>query len=110
MRRFARLATHLLILTLFFAGHASAQNVLTPGHVARLRLVSQAAINPVGTEVAYVLAVPRMPFQEDDGPSWTELHVVVADGPGDHREATDGLAVVRTLDRLTTSLHSGAPA
>ena len=80
MRRFARLATHLLILTLFFAGHASAQNVLTPGHVARLRLVSQAAINPVGTEVAYVLAVPRMPFQEDDGPSWTELHVVGADG------------------------------
>lgn len=31
-------------------------------------------------------------------------------GPGDHREATDGLAVVRTLDRLTTSLRSGAPA
>ncbi len=35
---------------------------------------------------------------------------LVADGPGDHREATDGLAVVRTLDRLTKSLHTGAPA
>ena len=35
---------------------------------------------------------------------------LVAEGPGDHREATDGLAVVRTLDRLTTSLHTGAPA
>lgn len=33
-----------------------------------------------------------------------------ADGPGDHREALDGLAVVRVLDRLTTSLRSGAPA
>ena len=32
------------------------------------------------------------------------------DGPGDHREAHDGLAVVRTLDRLTTSLRTGAPA
>ena len=37
------------------------------------------------------------------------LHLV-AEGPGDHREATDGLAVVRTLDRLTTSLQTGAPA
>jgi predicted dehydrogenase len=35
---------------------------------------------------------------------------LVADGPGDHREATDGLAVVRALDRLTESLRSGAPA
>jgi len=35
---------------------------------------------------------------------------LAAEGPGDHREATDGPAVVRTLDRLTTSLHTGAPA
>lgn len=32
------------------------------------------------------------------------------EGPGEHREALDGLAVVRTLDRLTTSLRTGAPA
>ncbi len=35
---------------------------------------------------------------------------LVQAGPGDHREAHDGLAVVRTLDRLTTSLRTGAPA
>jgi predicted dehydrogenase len=35
---------------------------------------------------------------------------LITEGPGDHREATDGLAVVRTLDRLTTSLQTGAPA
>jgi len=35
---------------------------------------------------------------------------LVAEGPGDHVEATAGLAVVRTLDRLTTSLRTGAPA
>ena len=35
---------------------------------------------------------------------------LVTDGPGDHSEATDGLAVVRTLDRLTTSLQTSAPA
>jgi predicted dehydrogenase len=32
------------------------------------------------------------------------------EGPGGHREALDGLAVVRALDRLTTSLRTGAPA
>jgi predicted dehydrogenase len=37
------------------------------------------------------------------------LHLV-EEGPGDHREATDGLAVVRALDRLTESLRAGAPA
>ena len=30
---------------------------------------------------------------------------LVANGPGDHREALDGLTVVRTLDRLTESLR-----
>ena len=31
------------------------------------------------------------------------------EGPGDHREALDGLAVVRTLDRLTESLRAPSP-
>ena len=31
---------------------------------------------------------------------------LVLEGPGDHREARDGLAVVRTLDRLSESLRS----
>ena len=31
---------------------------------------------------------------------------LVTEGPGDHREARDGLAVVRTLDRLSESLRS----
>jgi len=35
---------------------------------------------------------------------------LVEEGPGDHREAHDGLAVVRALDRLTASLRSGSPA
>ena len=35
---------------------------------------------------------------------------LVEQGPGDHAEATGGLAVVRALDRLTTSLRTGEPA
>ena len=37
------------------------------------------------------------------------LHLV-EQGPGDHREALDGLTVVRALDRLTESLRAGEPA
>ena len=53
---------------------------------------------------------PKIP---NDEPLRLELQHflrLVADGPGDHREATDGLAVVRTLDRLTMSLRTGSPA
>ncbi len=49
---------------------------------------------------------PKIP---NDEPLKLELQHflrLVVDGPGDHREARDGLAVVRTLDRLTTSLRS----
>jgi predicted dehydrogenase len=35
---------------------------------------------------------------------------LVDEGPGDYREALDGLAVVRALDRLTRSLETGQPA
>ena len=35
---------------------------------------------------------------------------LAVEGPGDHREARDGLAVVRTLDRLTESLRGAVPA
>ena len=53
---------------------------------------------------------PKIP---NDEPLRLELQhflQLVADGPGDYREATDGLAVVRALDRLTISLRSGEPA
>jgi predicted dehydrogenase len=51
---------------------------------------------------------PKIP---NDEPLRLELQHflrLVADGPGDHREAVDGLAVVRALDRLTESLRGGA--
>ena len=35
---------------------------------------------PDGSQIAYALAVPRRPGEEDDGPSWVELHVVGRDG------------------------------
>ena len=53
------------------------------------------------------------PKIQNDEPLRLELQHflrLVEEGPGDHREAVDGLAVVRALDRLTTSLRTGAPA
>lgn len=76
-RRSAPLAVALTFVTV---SAALAQGVFTPQHVARIRSVTQAAISPDGSQVAYVLTVPRVPLQEDDGAAWEELHVVSADG------------------------------
>jgi dipeptidyl aminopeptidase/acylaminoacyl peptidase len=40
----------------------------------------EAACRPDGTQVAYVLSVPRDLPKEKDGPSWAELHVVDTKG------------------------------
>lgn len=57
--------------------------VMTPRDVARIETVGEAAIRPDGSEIAYTLGVPRdLESMEEDGPAWTELHVVGFDGGG----------------------------
>jgi len=53
---------------------------------------------------------PKIPNAEPLRLELEHFLQLVDDGPGDHREAVDGLAVVRALDRLTESLRAGAPA
>jgi len=67
---------------------------LTPGDVAGLRTVVEIAPSPGGAEVAYVLSVPREPFEEEDGQGWKELHVL--DGEGISRRYVGG--AVRVSD------------
>jgi len=55
-------------------------NLMTPEHVARLKEVTSAVISPDGTQVAYTLAVPRIPFEDENGSSWTELHLADMEG------------------------------
>jgi len=57
-----------------------ADDVLTPEHVARLKSVTSAAVSPDGRHVAYVLAVPRVPGEDDNGSAWRELHVASTEG------------------------------
>lgn len=59
---------------------AMAQRSMTPEDVARLSQVADVEISPDGRAVAYLLSVPRIPFQDEDGPAWAELHVVARDG------------------------------
>ncbi len=82
MIRVPRFASPLLavVFVVTSAASALAQETFTPHHVAKIRTVAQVAISPDASEIAYVLAVPRIPFQDDDGGSWTELHVVNTNG------------------------------
>jgi dipeptidyl aminopeptidase/acylaminoacyl peptidase len=54
--------------------------VWTPQEVASLRSATSVRISPDGARVAYLLSVPRDPFEEDNGAPWGELHVVGRDG------------------------------
>ena len=49
-------------------------------HIAKVRSVGAVSTSPDGTQVAYTLSVPRRPGVDDDGPAWTELHVIRPDG------------------------------
>ncbi len=53
---------------------------LTVQDVARTRSVGSALISPDGKLIAYTLNVPRDITTEDDGPQWTELHLIGSDG------------------------------
>src|SRR5262245_7382889 len=71
----------ILFTLLLLPAHVFAQdNLFTPHHVAKLRMVTAAVISPDGGQVAYILGVPRQIPKEKDGPAWAELHVVDSNG------------------------------
>src|SRR5258706_3441932 len=70
----------LVLALLLSSWPLAASDTLTSLDVARLRTVSAVAISPDGMRIAYTLTVARRPMEEEDGPAWTELHVVGRDG------------------------------
>jgi dipeptidyl aminopeptidase/acylaminoacyl peptidase len=54
---------------------AVAAGGLAPEQIGDLRSVAEVAISPDGSHVAYVVRVPRDPFEDEDGGAWMELHV-----------------------------------
>lgn len=85
-----------LVLSPALAGSlAGAVEALTAHDLARLEAVSAAAIAPDGGAVAYLRSVPRDPFEEEDGTSWRELHLV--DSAGRSRPYVTGEVTVGSL-------------
>jgi dipeptidyl aminopeptidase/acylaminoacyl peptidase len=78
----------LLAALCLFAGGAWANGGMTLEQVAKVRAVTQAAVGPDGRQVAYALSVPREIGVDEDGPAWSELHVV--DGEGNSRSFVTG--------------------
>ncbi len=74
MPRWIPLLFALLISTPVLAEGMSLQQI------AELRAVGQVLISPDGSHTAYLLAVPRKPGEDEDGPAWTQLHVIDSDG------------------------------
>jgi dipeptidyl aminopeptidase/acylaminoacyl peptidase len=48
--------------------------------LAALRQVGSVELSPDGEWVAYTLYVPRQPGHDEDGPAWSELHLVPVEG------------------------------
>ncbi|MGH9463556.1 MAG: prolyl oligopeptidase family serine peptidase, partial [Vicinamibacteria bacterium] len=95
MHRPARLQGLVLLILLFvLLSPAPAQQLFTPERLAALRTVISAEVSPDGKHIAYVLAVPRDPFEEEDGPAWQELHVVDENGAS-HPYVTGATTVQR---------------
>ncbi|MCH8966374.1 MAG: S9 family peptidase [Planctomycetes bacterium] len=67
-------------VVLLGAAPAPAKELFTADHVAKLRSVSTAKVSPDGRHIAYVLSVPRRPYKDENGPSWSQLHVIGPDG------------------------------
>lgn len=48
--------------------------------IAQLSQAGSAKVSPDGERIAYLRSVPRNISEEEDGPAWSELHVIDAEG------------------------------
>jgi dipeptidyl aminopeptidase/acylaminoacyl peptidase len=72
-----------------------AQQLFTPYQVAQLRSVTAVEISPDSKHIAYILVVPRDPFDGEDGPAWQELHLI--DESGHSRPYVSGAVKVEKI-------------
>ena len=76
--------THSIFLALILLGHsgtaAGQGDPLTLEDIVTLKRVASAVLSPNGEHIAYVLSVPRIPYVDDNGSAYRELHVTDLDG------------------------------
>lgn len=68
------------VLLFSFQLALAAKPPLSIQETVMLKRVSAVTLSPDGSQIAYLLSVPRALYQDDDGPSFSELHVVPSDG------------------------------
>ena len=72
----------LFVLILFGRiGVAAAQDeTLTLDEIVTLKTVASAALSPSGEHIAYLLNAPRVPYVDEDGGAYRELHITDLEG------------------------------
>ncbi len=83
----------LVFTTLFLSSGLAAADALTPEDVAKLRAVGSVVVSPDGAYAAYTLYVPRAPFHDENGSSYTELHLLSLKDGSDHAFVTGEVKV-----------------
>ena len=84
---------------------AQARDGMSLEQIAQTKSVTRAAISPDGSEIAYVLGVPRRPGVDADGRAWTQLHVV--DRSGNSRGFITGESSVGGVEWFPDGRHLG---
>ena len=91
-----------IICLLALALTVGAQAVMAKGmeldDLYRIQQVTQVAISPDGEHVAYLKQVQRNPYEDENGPAWSELHV--ARGADDSRAFITGKVNISAIDWL----------
>ena len=75
---------HSIFVLLILFGHAGAVSAqddpLTLEDIVTLKQVVSAVLSPSGEHIAYALGVPRIPYVDDDGGAYRELHITDLQG------------------------------
>ena len=75
---------HSIFVLLILFGHAGAVSAqddpLTLEEIVTLKQVVSAVLSPSGEHIAYALGVPRIPYVDDDGGAYRELHITDLQG------------------------------
>ena len=95
MKKLTILAIAVAALGSAFATDSDARG-LTPWDVAQIKSVGSVVMSPDGSLVAYTVYVPRTPMEDDNGPSWAELHVFDRES-GENRPFVTGEVSVSSI-------------
>ena len=105
MNKLSILAIAICALAGAFATDSDARG-LTPWDVAQIKSVGSVAMSPDGSLVAYAVYVPRTPMEDDNGPSWAELHVFDRES-GESRPFVTGEVSISSIQWTRDSRYIG---